>query len=68
MDAICEHLDIGTNHVEELVDKLTEWELIEEYSPVLTVSDRGRNVLSFYHNYSKALDVGPTVYASVPDY
>ena len=68
LDTICEQLQLGANHVEELIIKLTEWELLEEYTPVLTVTERGKNVLSFYHNYAEALKANPLIKASVPDY
>ena len=54
--------------MEELIGKLTEWELLVDYTPELTVSERGKNVLSFYHNYAEALRVKPLIRANVPDY
>jgi superfamily II helicase len=68
LEAICEKVELGSAHVEELIDKLCEWELIEEMSPSLQVSERGKNVLSYYHNYAAFLQVRPMVAASVPDY
>jgi predicted transcriptional regulator len=68
MDTICKQLGLGEKHVEELIDKLTEWELLIAYTPELTVSERGKNVLSFYHNYSEALKVKPLIRANIPDY
>ena len=68
VEAICQQLGLGPNHVEELIGKLTEWELLEAYAPELTVSERGKNVLSFYHNYAEALRVKPFIRANVPDY
>ena len=68
MDSICKQLGLGPNHVEELIGKLTEWDLLVAYASELTVSERGKNVLSFYHNYSEALRVKPLIRANIPDY
>lgn len=68
IEAICEKVQLGTNHVEDLLSKLMEWELLDELSPILKVSDRGKNVLSFYHNYSVALNANPLIRATIPDY
>ena len=68
LDSICKQVGLGENHVEELIGKLTEWELLVDYTPELTVSERGKNVLSFYHNYAEALLVKPLIRANVPDY
>ncbi len=68
LDSICKQVGLGENHVEELIGKLTEWELLVDYTPELTVSERGKNVLSFYHNYAEALRVKPLIRANVPDY
>lgn len=67
IDTICEHVELVQSYVEELIGKLTEWELIEEY-PRLSVSERGKNVLSIYHNYATQLQIEPLIHASVPDY
>ena len=68
LDSICKQVGLVENHVEELIGKLTEWELLVDYTPELTVSERGKNVLSFYHNYAEALRVKPLIRAHVPDY
>ena len=32
-EAICEKVELDSAHVEKLIDKLCEWELIDEMSP-----------------------------------
>jgi predicted transcriptional regulator len=68
LDAICENVGLDSNRVEELLARLAEWELLEDGVSSLMVTERGKNVLSFYHNYSRALKVQPMVRAIIPDY
>ena len=66
IEAICENVGLSSNRVEELLAKLVEWELLEAEGS-RRVTEKGENVLSFYHNYSGALKVQPMVSAKVPD-
>ena len=61
LDAICDNVKLGPDYVKELIGMLYEWELIEDIPDKLQITERGRNVLSFYHNYSGELKVVPMV-------
>ncbi len=67
LDVICDNVKLGPDYVEELLDMLYEWELIEDIPDKRQITDRGRNVLSFYHNYSGDLKIVPMVRTKIPD-
>ena len=65
--AICDNVKLGPDYVEELLGMLYDWELIEDIPDKLQITERGRNVLSFYHNYSGDLRIVPMVQTKIPD-
>lgn len=67
LDAICDNVKLGPDYVEELLDMLYEWELLEDMPDKRQITERGRNVLSFYHNYSGDLRIVPMVQTKIPD-
>ena len=47
---VCVLVDIGDHYYQEVLESLSDWELIEYQKNNITLTARGKNVLSYYHN------------------
>jgi len=66
---ICHRADVDDQTYVKVVDSLHEWELLEdEWTGENAITERGKRVLSYYHNYSTALKVTPAPGIVIEDY
>ncbi len=47
-EEICWGIDIGYNYYKEICASLIDWELIEQANKAYVLTDRGKNILSYY--------------------
>ena len=47
---VCVLVEIGDQYYQEVLESLSDWELINNHETIITLTERGKNVLSYYHN------------------
>ena len=47
---VCALVEIGETYYQEIIDSLREWELVNMSESRVILSERGKNILSYYHD------------------